>query len=408
MKNTFAKIQKLTNKAQAVDANTTANNQEIISKAKALKQQNKLKEAIELLEAANKGQENAVIIELLANFLLDAGQYRRVSGLSGIQKHDPRSYAIAATLAKMDVCNTLPICIDGHQPLEKAAFVTMVKDEEDIILYNLVWHYGLGFRKFFIIDNQSSDRTVERINQFAKIFASAQVFLLHDPVVGHFQGRKMTGASRFVMTLWPDLEWLGLIDADEFLCPNQALHTLLAKIPKGADAIIAPKSMYLLHQGDSTEEDDVFFRRIQHRRPTNHISNKAIMRANLDFDISQGNHRIFGQDGAEIKNYFCSPDLVYREFSVRSRPHFIRKIINGGKAVAEAKRLGFNKVGGRHWEALYNLYLKEGEQGLANRLQVIIKRDSAGTNLFDPFPMDKMVDTLDAPIKTALATCLEH
>ncbi len=396
----------MTNKSQSSVVDPTTNTLEIIRKAKVLKQKNKLKEAIRLLEQANKKQENATIRQLLANFLVDAGSYQQVCGLSGIQAYDPRSYAIASILAKMDDSNARPICLEGHQPLEKAAFVTMVKDEEDIVLYNLVWHYGLGFRKFFIIDNQSSDRTVERINQFAKIFAAAQVFLLHDPVAAYFQGQKMTGASRFVMTLWPDLEWLALIDADEFLCPNRPLHTLLAKIPEDAAAIIVTKSMYLLHQDESTEEDDVFFHRIQHRRPTNHVSNKVIMRARLDFKISQGNHRIFGPDGDEIKKYFCSPDLIYREFSVRSRPHFIRKIINGGKAVAEAKQLNFHGVGGNHWEALYNLYLKEGEPGLANKLQVIIKKNSASINIFDPFPMEKMVDTLDASIQSALATCL--
>ena len=376
----------------------------ILEQAQVLKHQNKIIEAIALLEDANKKKKDCRIIHLLANLLLETANYQRINALTEIRECDPRSYAIANRLVNTNLSSIEPLCLEGHKPLENAAYITMVKDEEDIILYNLIWHYELGFRKFFLIDNLSKDRTAQQIKLFEQCFNDTQVFLLHDPVVGYYQGQKMTGACRFVMSLWTEIEWLVLIDADEFLCPNQPLHQILSRIPSKIEAIIVPKSVYCLMEGDSTEDTDTFFRRIKYRKPLSHISNKVIMRANLQFDISQGNHRIFSGEGQEIKNYWCDEYLAYREFPVRSHTQYLRKMVNGGQAIMAAKQQGFNRVGGVHWEAIYNLYLKQGEVGVRQKLQAIIAKNSQGDRLLDPFPLDSIIDGLDDQKKAVLAS----
>ncbi|MDD2725029.1 MAG: glycosyltransferase family 2 protein [Methylovulum sp.] len=378
---------------------TIFNIPETLNRAHELKRNNKIEEAIALLEEVNLNVEHDSVIRVLIWFLMDTLNYKRVAELPHAQKYDAASYVIAKGFLDGNLSSEDPICLEGHQVLDNVAFISMVKDEEDIIFYNLLWHYALGLRKFFLIDNLSTDRTLEYIKLFERLFEDSQVFILHDPVVAHYQGKKVTGACRFAMSLWDNLEWLVLTDADEFLCPKQPLHKIFDGIPKTIDAIVASKSFYNLVDGDSVEEDDLFFRRIGHRTPVTHTSSKVIMRANLQFNVSQGNHHIFAQDGKEISNYTSSLDLTYREFRMRSYPHHKKKVMNGGVAIAAAKQQGFMQVGGEHWEAVYNLYLKEGDVGLRRHLQNCINNSSRQTSIYDPLPLDKVIEKMDASKK---------
>ena len=379
---------------------------QILQQAQALKRNKEIYEAIALLEQANQQKKDSRLLHLLANFLLETGNYQRINQLDEIKAVDPRCYAIASRLMNANLKNPEQLCTDGHEPLENVAYVSMVKDEEDIVLYNLIWHYRLGLRKFFVIDNMSKDSTAQQIKLFGQMFADAQVFVLHDPVIAHYQGRKMTGASRFVMAMWPEIEWLVLVDADEMLSPTIPLNAVFADVPKAAEAIIVPKSVYYLVNGDATDNSDTFFNRIKYRKPLSYVSNKVIMRASSKVDISQGNHRIFYQDGTEVKNYWSHRSLSYREFPIRSFSQYKSKMVNGGEAIVAAKKQGFEDVGGGHWQAVYNLYLQQGEDGLRKKMQAIIANNSQIENIYDPFPMDKVLGSLSVKQKQLLASLL--
>lgn len=359
--------------------------------AQELKRKNKIDEAIVLLENVNKKVTDVNVVRVLVSFLMATSNYEKVVAIPQIKKYIPRNYIIAKSLLEGELNSPEPICLSGHLPLVKAAYISMIKDEEDIIFFNLLWHYQLGLRKFFIINNLSTDRSLEYIQLFDRLFDDAQVYVLHDPEIAYYQSGKTTGACRFVMTLWPDIEWLVLTDADEFLCPMRPLHEILDNIPSTIGAIIVPKSFYNLVQGDSAYDNDLFFRRIQHRTPITHTSSKAIMRANMQYCVSQGNHRILDHTNTEISNYHCSLNLIYREFRIRSYSHYKKKVLNGGRAIEAAKQKGFLKVGGGHWEALYNLYLKEGENGLDRHLDKSIKKENIVTTILDPMPLDVII-----------------
>ena len=401
MKKSLSNLMNLASKTKTTALTTQA----ILEQARELRKKNQINEAIKLLEETNNHKEDSRIVFLLSHCLLETTDYQRIIDLPNIRQHAPRNFAIAHALLASSH-NPL-VCLTGHQPLHNAAYVSMVKDEDDIILWNLVWHYALGFRKFFIINNLSTDTTESQIKLFEKICTDTHVFILHDPVIAHFQGRKTTGACRFALSLWPELEWLALVDADEFLCPTQTLHTILAELPKNTEAIVIPKAVY--HLTELSEVKDLFFRRLQYRKPISHTSSKIIVRANLQFSISQGNHAILDLNNQEIKHYTGCPELTYREFPIRSREHFLRKIMNGGKAITEAKQQGFNQVGGTHWETIYkNVYLKEGELGMNHKFASIVAKNSQEITIFDPLPLEAMINYLECPAKEALLTLLHH
>jgi hypothetical protein len=267
----------------------------------------------------------------------------------------------------------------------------MVKDEEDIILFNLVWHYMLGLRKFFLLDNGSTDQTPALIKAFEQQFPDATVYVLHDPMVAYVQGRKMSAAAAFVHQLWPEVQWIFLVDADEFICAEQPLHSLLAGSEE-VDALVLPKSVYYLTPGESAEETDLFYRRMPHRKPASHVSNKVVARAGNPFAIGPGNHRLMDEPGVSPMARYRSPaGLTMREFPVRSIAQFINKVVNGGRAVEALTAAGGSPIGS-HWAGLYQLYLKQGPDGLRRNFSVQMSNNAVEAVLADPLPLDQVMD----------------
>ena len=81
--------------------------------------------------------------------------------------------------------------------LAGCAICMMVRDEADIIVQNLQHHYDLGFKKFFILDNNSTDQTAQLIMEFRNSHEDAGVFYASDYIVGHYQAVKMNSLARF-------------------------------------------------------------------------------------------------------------------------------------------------------------------------------------------------------------------
>lgn len=96
------------------------------------------------------------------------------------------------------------IPIFNSKGIEDIVLISMVKNEEDIIFENLVWHYAIGFRKFIIIDNNSTDNTKSIIEKFAALTEKkAIVFLINDKIFEHIQTRIITGSYLFAKSVWP-------------------------------------------------------------------------------------------------------------------------------------------------------------------------------------------------------------
>lgn len=363
-----------------------------IHQARQLLNANKGAQAIQSLHQALARLADVRLTRLLMKLLLHRGQYEAVVALPGAAAADSRAFAIADFLHHNDPANTRALCLHGHQALPQVAYVSMVKNEADIIYPNLCWHHRLGIRRFFLIDNLSTDSTRAEIARFEANHPDAQVLVLHDPVVAHYQGRKVTGACRFVLALWPDVQWFVLVDGDEFVCAERPLHQMLAEVPAEVDALILTKSVYALTVGDDGDEaHGPFFERITKRRPLMHASNKVLARAKPLLRIGQGNHRVVDEslDDAAMR-YQALPGLSCREFPVRSWQHYRRKIIQGGLAVAAAMQQGASdgEIGGFHWSEAYQVYLDEGDAGLRRLFEATVEKNTALATLVDPLQVN--------------------
>jgi len=105
------------------------------------------------------------------------------------------TYKINKKIKNAEIKNAVKINLDYGDHISKKdvkftkegikniALITMIKDEDDVIYDNLVWHFCIGFRKFVIIDNNSTDNTRLLVEKFKKQVASnANVVIIDDPI----------------------------------------------------------------------------------------------------------------------------------------------------------------------------------------------------------------------------------
>lgn len=365
----------------------------VLEEVRQLKQAHQFEPAAELLARTYRAQEHPVVGYRLIATLLDLQRYDEILTFPTARRYNSRDYAVAEQLVRASRTEIPQLHLDGDPAIaERVGFVTMVKDEQDIILFNLVWHYALGVRRFFLLDNQSTDATDALVRLFEARFPEATLLVLRDTVVAHLQGRKVSGACSYIKSLWPELEWVLLVDADEFICVDRPLGTLLSSAVEGSDAIVLPKSVYRPRPGDDLHGAAPFFERLQHRQPLSHVSTKMIVRSGVGLDIAQGNHRFFEPQGYTTSSYSAVAGLTMREYPIRSMDQFERKVVSGSRAVMAARDVGLQAVGGDHWVGMNKLFEQQGRQGLEAKLAGQSAAHAKRGLVHDPLPLPAVMD----------------
>ncbi|HSI48194.1 MAG TPA: glycosyltransferase family 2 protein [Ideonella sp.] len=364
----------------------------IFDKVRDLKKAGQAQAAGELLTSTFREREHPVVAYRMIATLLDLRCYDTILEFPSAKPFNSRDFSLAEHLVSAGPDRATSPLMPDSPAWQGLGYVTMVKDEQDILLFNLVWHYAMGVRRFFVIDNLSTDRTPALLQHFQQAFTDATVLTLKDTVMAHFQGRKVSGACWYLKSLWPELEWLILVDADEFVCSDRPLRDLLAVVPPEVDAVALPKSIYALMPGDAAEDVDYFFRRLTHRQPRSHVSAKVIVRARVGMEIAQGNHKLLEAGHYARASYTSLPGLTMREYPMRTRAQFERKVISGARAVKAAREQGLAAVGGDHWTNLYRLLEQGGPQALQARLDAQIANNAERACIADPLAMDTMMD----------------
>jgi Glycosyl transferase family 2 len=244
-----------------------------------------------------------------------------------------------------------------------AAVIMMAKDEGDIISHNLRWLYFVGFRRFVVIDNDSRDDTAKQLIALREDFADIELLIISDSIVRYMQAQKMTGLYRFALSIWPDVQWVFPIDADEFLIPQSGLAILETLSPR-IDALTIPKSIHFRNRKQQRVESDLFFDCMGYCSPIFEVPPKIALHRNPFISITQGNHKAALLTRPEVYEGGFRHGFYFREYPVRSFEHFVRKVRNGGRAIRAAEAFLGHAVGGMHWLAAYEVLQTEDEPGL--------------------------------------------
>jgi hypothetical protein len=263
--------------------------------------------------------------------------------------------------------------------LHDAVMIMLVKDEADIIGQSLRHHHQLGFRRFCILDNNSTDATAAIIAKFRDTTPDTTVLYVQDPVPGYYQSAKMNAAQKLCEAYMPITGappgWFFFIDADEFITfagtgdlAADARNLNAALSNSDANLLImhwvhsAPASLHesLAPDADMFAANPVYCPQLAPRVP------KVAYRAGSNLDLMMGNHFV-SEHPYNIDNVIvgAAHSLFMFHFSLRSLAHVKRKIINGGLAYRQAQ--GLDDHGG-HWRKRYELYQQHGEAVVANIL----------------------------------------
>lgn len=376
--------------AHADELEASAVHAGMLGLAKMLKQSGLVEDSLQLLATLVTTAAYPPAAYRLISDLLKNAMYERVLQYPQARPYNSRDYALAEHLALADRSRVEPLCLE-HPAAPELAYVSMMRDEQDIVLFNLVWHYNLGVRRFVVIDNLSTDKTVDLVLQFEQSCPDVELLLIRDPVKPRNQDRKVTGACRLAQSVWPDLKWIMLVDADEFVCSTQPLSGLLQSIPEEVEALILPKSQYRLDPA-TFDQSEPFFERMPWRQPLTHVSPKIFIRAHLHYPISAGNHRLLEMGSYSNIKYASPLGLTMREYRMRSLEQFVRKVISGGQATELAKAINPAAVGGSHWLAHYKRYKNFGETALHKTFTNQLHHDAKTAVIRDPLRLSSFLN----------------
>lgn len=264
--------------------------------------------------------------------------------------------------------------------LSKAALFILVKDEADMIGQNLRHHYQLGFRRFFILDNNSTDGTTDIIMQFRQDHPDAGVFCALDYQVAYYQASKMKALEQFMLLYLEHdeipVEWVFFVDADELITcctrnADQSAETFNAMLEDPAvsmlvfhwaqAALVSPEG-YPVPFGPTLNDTPIAVWPTMKVRVT-----KVAYRLRQGLSPVTGNHFVeqFNQPASAIRIMIESGFCILH-FPMRSKEQIQKKIVNGFNALQASNQPDYV---GEHWRTYYSWYKQGGDNVLMGLLR---------------------------------------
>ena len=239
-------------------------------------------------------------------------------------------------------------------PTPRLIMTLLVKNEEELLEKNLLFHKAMGVDAFIVTDNNSADGTYGIIEKYRR--KGWVVDVIRETATGYEQKEWVDRMIWRAKTSF-GADWVINAEADEFwYAPSGSLKKELSK--SRANVLTCEvRSMY-------PEEDKPFWQWSKAVRPVTDLeaydlslyslferqNRKVIHRTDGYLQISMGNHKV-----RMLPQYAKSSAIRVYHYNVRGRRQFMDKMVNGGVQLEEHK----GRHGGRHWRYFYRLY-KEG------------------------------------------------
>jgi len=231
-----------------------------------------------------------------------------------------------------------------------------VRDEEDIVSYNIDFHLKMGVDFFIVTDNLSQDGTS---NILKKYEAAGVLKYYYSDDHTHSQYRHVTKMAREAFTEYK-ADWVINNDADEFWLPKGGanLKDVFNSFPANVKAVLFNRINFVPLRFYS----DPFYKEMIYRQVMSKnwlgspLPGKTAHRGDPWINVAQGNHSVF-IDGPIPGT--LSGDIEILHFTGRAFDRFERSIAFGGKAYEQNKVLG--KECGIVRRTLYEEYKLNGD-----------------------------------------------
>lgn len=221
----------------------------------------------------------------------------------------------------------------------------LVRDEEDILWENILYHRSVGVNHFIITDNLSVDGTSAIIEEAVKRGWATSIKEDED---NYNQAAWVTRMARLASTKH-GADWVINSDADEFWVPHGGnLKEVFAKVPKDCGFITAERHDFAGEQSSSPWHERLRYR---FSRSANALGRplppKIAHRGCPMVEVMQGNHGIRGLEHKDSNSGL----IEILHFPIRSLDQYENKIRKGGQAYQRNTIL--SKHIGDVWRTLY-------------------------------------------------------
>ncbi len=228
----------------------------------------------------------------------------------------------------------------------------LVRNEQDILESNLIYHLEQGVDFIIVTDNLSTDGTPDILDKYEKL---GVVHLIHEIGDDYSQHRWVTRMARLAATQYK-ADWIINNDADEFWwpeCPGTLAEYLSAQ-PEQIKVLSAERHNFVPLASSNLKTP--FYKTMVYRESMSlnslgdPLQPKVCHRSHPDIEVRQGNHAVM-LDNTILQAQPSQISILH--FPVRSLDQFRQKIFLGGAAYARNTYL--NKGMGKTWRVLHEL-----------------------------------------------------
>lgn len=232
----------------------------------------------------------------------------------------------------------------------------LVRNEEDIIEDNILYHSAIGVDKFFVMDNLSTDMTPMIIERLSSTLDIQYFFQSNDE---YRQSEWVSFLAQEAASDPAGFDWVINNDADEFwvFSNNTSINDYLLYVPESVAGLS-------LHRYNAVNIDNgqpnskaysshPSFSEYFHVNSTNCLGKKlppkCMHRARSNVIVPQGNHSVLNIDGKIL----CIDDAFILHYPYRFLDHYKTKVRLGGAAYARNSDL--NESVGITWRKHYKV-----------------------------------------------------
>lgn len=216
--------------------------------------------------------------------------------------------------------------------MKKVCLIIRIKDEERLIYYNLIYHYNLGIRNFYVIFNNSNTETIKEVERFKNYKKDIIFFPIYEENTSYNQAEMFNKTSN--QAFENGHNWIVPLDADELVFLKKTnLKALTEKYKEFEYGYI--NFRWVDYQ--ATEKDDMadpnFFTRWKYREPQCRPPSKIIVKWSLGNTWGDGHHLITAK--RNLLEEFPMDQGFYAHFVNREYEQIKNKRIRIGEAFIE-------------------------------------------------------------------------
>ncbi len=256
--------------------------------------------------------------------------------------------------------------MQSNHKTHKLVMTLLVRNEEDIVRYNIDFHLSKGVDFIIVTDNGSTDSTRDILIEYEE---KGVLHLIDEPTHNHNQAQWNNRMAQIARDQY-DANIIFHCDADEFWYPRSGnLKDEISNRPEDILLVDVINILLMDKGGGEAFPEDTRFAVVNpivakdYMEETKKVNlfyfkypPKVIFKSTPKlFLVSQGNHTVTNKDDSATEGK--SQDIVIYHYPVRSRDHFFDKVIKGGSAYEQKDNL--DKSTGFHLRHWYDSY-KEG------------------------------------------------